>query len=255
MSEPRSPLVRALGVEGGVLCAVGAGGKKTLLYRLAREAPGRVALTATVHTPPFGRHLDASAVDADPLPRLRARLDAEPGARVWGVARPSEKTNRWAGLRPDEVDALAEMRAFDWILVKADGARFRWIKAPAEDEPAVPASAALVLPVASARAIGRPLDDKVAHRPDAFARLTGAAVGRPIEPRHVAALLAHPEGALKNAGAAGVLPILNMVDDAETEAAAREAAEEALRLTGRFDRVLLACLTAEDPVVAAVTRT
>ncbi|MGH7546009.1 MAG: selenium cofactor biosynthesis protein YqeC [Gemmatimonadota bacterium] len=246
-------LTAALGIEhgGGVICAVGAGGKKTALYRLARELPGRVALTATVHTPPFARHVDAVLVEDDPLARLTG---GAPAARVLGIAHPSEKHNRWAGLAPDAVDRLAARGMFDTVLVKADGARFRWIKAPAPDEPVIPSSATLVLVLVSARAIGRPLDAEVAHHPEALARLTGARLGEPIRPEHVAALLAHPEGGLKGVGDARVVPILNAVDDDETRERALAAARAALAATDRFERVLLTALTADAPVIAIVSR-
>ena len=44
-------LLRALGIEQGIIAAIGAGGKKSLLYAIAAEVPGRVAWTSTVHTP------------------------------------------------------------------------------------------------------------------------------------------------------------------------------------------------------------
>ena len=46
-------LFDVLGAHSGVVCLVGAGGKKTTLYRLAAEHPGRVGVTATVHIPYF----------------------------------------------------------------------------------------------------------------------------------------------------------------------------------------------------------
>lgn len=233
---------------------MGAGGKKTALYRLARELPGRIALTATVLTPPFTQQVDNLVLEEDPLSRVRALARADSSPRLLGVARPSPKRGRWAGLLPAEVDALAAAKLFDAILVKADGARFRWIKAPAADEPALPSSATLVLPIISAQALGRPLDEAVAHHPEDLARLTGAQIGEPIQPEHVAALLSHPEGALKGVGSANVVPILNMVDDAETRARAERAAQIALARTDRFDRVLLASLTEENPIVAVIER-
>ena len=241
---------RGGGVGGGVVCAVGAGGKKTALYRLARELPGRIALTATVHTPPFARHADAVWVERDPLAALGGRA-AE--ARVLGIARPSEKRNRWAGLTPDMVNRLAAGGLFDTVLVKADGARFKWIKAPAPNEPVIPSSAKLVLVLVSAKAIGRPLDDEVAHHPEAIARLTGARLGEPIRAEQIAALLAHPEGGLKGVGDARVVPILNAVDDEATRERALPAARAALA-SDRFDRVLLTALTAEEAIVDVVRR-
>ncbi len=247
-------LTEAVGAAGGVICAVGAGGKKTALYRLARELPGRTALTATVLTPPFASHVQEMVLHGDPLPSLRTRVRQRPEARAFGTARPSEKPNRWAGLFAEEIDALAGERIFDAILVKADGARLRWIKAPAADEPIFPSSTTLVLPVVSARVIGEPLSDRVAHRPEAVARLTGARIGAEIRPEHVAAWLVHPEGALKSVGSAAVVPLINMVDDEGRRPLAARAAEEALTRTQRFDRVVLTALRGEEPVVEIVRR-
>ena len=44
---------------------VGAGGKKSTMYRLARVHQGRVAVTTTVHIPPFPAWLDADPVVVD----------------------------------------------------------------------------------------------------------------------------------------------------------------------------------------------
>lgn len=246
-------LAAALGIErgGGVICAVGAGGKKTALYRLARELPGRIAITATVHTPPFARHADAVLVEGDPLAALTGGASE---ARVVGIARPSGKHNRWAGLAPEVVDRLAAGGLFDTVLVKADGARFRSIKAPGPGEPVIPSSATLVLVLVSAKAIGRPLDAEIAHHPQAVARLTGARLGEPMRPEHVAALLAHPEGGLKGVSDARVVPILNAVDDEETRERALAAARAALEASDRFDRVLLTSLTADEAVVDVLRR-
>lgn len=247
-------LEQALGIRSGVLCVVGAGGKKTLLYRLAGELPGRVALTTTVLTPPFARHADQVIVVEHPLSLVaQLREEAQP-ARIVGIAHPSEKHNRWAGLTREEVDSLANLRVFDTILVKADGARSRWIKVPGPEEPIIPSSVTAVVPVVSARALGQPLDETTAHHPERVAELAGARVGARIEPEHLAALLSSPLGALKDVGTALVVPVINMVDDDATRAQAYEAAERALQRTNRFERVLLTSLTAPDPVVAIVER-
>ena len=52
-----------------------------------------------------------------------------------------------------------------------------------------------------------------------------------------------------------MVPVINMVDDADQERLAREAARIALAETDRFDRVVLASMrTTEQPVVAVVER-
>jgi hypothetical protein len=51
------------------------------------------------------------------------------------------------------------------------------------------------------------------------------------------------------------VPVINMVDDAQREVGAREAAAVALASNDRIDRVVLLCLTrAGDPVVGVLRR-
>jgi probable selenium-dependent hydroxylase accessory protein YqeC len=247
-------LLDLLEAREGLVCAVGAGGKKTTLYRLAAGHPGRVGLTATVLTPPFPSDLGADVVVAGPDEIGAAVGAAAASSRVVAFAHPSEKRARLSGLAPERVIELHRAAGFDVTLVKADGARARQIKAPGADEPAIPIGTTTVIPVVSARAIGAVLTEDVAHRVERLAAVTGAEPGARLTAEHVARLLANPEGALKSVGDATVVPLINMVDDRERERAALEAAELALSLTRRFDRIVLAAMRASEPVVRSVER-
>ncbi len=246
--------------RSGIVCAVGAGGKKTTLYRLAAEHPGRLGLTATVSTAPFPSTLEAHTVVAPLAPLApfeaieHAVVEASAIHRVIAFAHPSAKRARLAGLAPDQVTKIHEKAGFQVTLVKADGARSRWIKAPADGEPVIPPGTTTVIPVISAHAIGAVLGEEVAHRVDRIEAVSGARRGEPLTAEHLARLLASPSGALKGVGDAQVVPLINMVDDPEREAAAREAAEAALHLTRRFDRVVLASMRRPEPVVRVVVR-
>jgi len=55
-------------------------------------------------------------------------------------------------------------------------------------------------------------------------------------------------------GSARIVPVINMVDDAQRERLAWEAAQAALALTTRFDRILLCSMRASEPIVRAVER-
>lgn len=237
----------------GIVCLVGAGGKKTTLYRLAAEHPGRVGITATSHIERFPKKLAATLV-IGPEDTLLERIVAAASARVVAFAQPSEKHGRYGGVAPAEIIRIHEAAGFDVCLVKADGARNRLIKAPSDREPPIPKGTHTVIPVLSARAIGKALSDQVAHRCERLVEITGARRDEPITPTHVARLLADPRGALKEVGDALVVPLINMVDDLEREALARESAERALSLTARFDRVVLAAMRKDQPIVDIVRR-
>jgi len=247
-------LIETLGAQRGLVCCVGAGGKKSTLYRLAAAHPGRVALTATAHIERFPRAFEAHSVVADP-PELVARVLALSAAsRLVAFAKPCELPGRHLGVSFAELADIRAQCRFELCLVKADGARNRILKAPAEHEPAVPEAATTVIPVCSIRAVGQPLDEQLCHRPSRFASLTGLAEGQPVEPIHLARLLAHPEGSLRGIGTARVIPLINMVDDPALERLARAVAEQALALSMRYDYVVLATMREAQPIVQIVRR-
>jgi len=247
-------LLDALGAHRGIVCAVGAGGKKSVLYQLAREHRGRFALTATVHTTVFPDDLPVATVIADESGLYDRVLSVgAPGPVAYAC--PSTKPGRYAGVPAAMVRSIHEAGGFDATLVKADGARMRWLKAPADGEPVLPPGVDLVIPVVSVRAIGEPLSERVAHRPDRVTAVTGVAPGAVLTPEAVGRLLASDEGALRGTAQARVAPVINMVDNDSQEKMARAAAEAAIEKTSRFDSVVLCCLRRPTmPVVAVVTR-
>jgi len=238
----------------GVICAVGAGGKKSTLYNLVARHPGRVALTATVFTAHFPDHLGLTSVIAEES-ELPARLASLTEMDRIGFAAPSGKPGRYGGIAAEMVSRLHVDTGREATFVKADGARRRFIKAPKEGEPVLPADCSTLICVSSARALGRPLSDKIAHRLEHLSAVTGLQIGAIVEPRHLARLLVSEAGLLKGSADCGVVPVINMIDDAGKERLARDAARVALAETDRFDKVILASMrTTEQPVVAVIER-
>lgn len=239
----------------GIVCAVGAGGKKTTLYRLAAVHPGKVGITTTVFMAPFPRELQAARVVA-PEPELAMAVVASAREnRQVLFACPSEKKERLGGVSVDVVQPLHKSAGFDLTLVKADGARMRQIKAPAAQEPNIPTGADVVLFLVSAGVIGQPLGEAVAHRVERLELVTGARRGEPIEPRHVARLLTSAAGARQNVGDAQLIPVINQVDTPERRQQARAVAEQALAEGDFLNRIVLASMHKADPIVDVIQRT
>lgn len=257
-----SGLREALGIDGGIVCIVGAGGKKSLQQALAWGYPDRLLLTASARTTALASGLvDAHlhwcagpsgdgwevadgqpAAAAGTLPRWEAgQLAAHHRLALTGAC---FKPERYEGLPEAVIANLHREGGFGLSLVKADGARMRWLKGPAQGEPAAVPGMCLMLPVLSLRALGRPLDEKSAHRPERVAEVTGTALGSPIDAATFARLISHPEGSLRGRGEARVVPVLNMVEPEQTEVAA-SIARDALAASDAFDRVLLCRL--RDP--------
>jgi probable selenium-dependent hydroxylase accessory protein YqeC len=212
--------------RGDVVAAVGAGGKTSLVYALAAEARRqglRVLVTTTTH---MGTLPEATTgpllVESDGVSDagIDSALRDHGRATILGRRVRSDKLE---GLSPDRVDALAS-RA-DLVLVEADGARGRSLKAPAPHEPVVPASASVMVVLAALDVLGTPAGGEAVHRPEIVARLTGLGADEPVTEGAVAACLAHAEGypARIRAGLRAVV-FLNKVEDAAREAAAERIA-------------------------------
>jgi probable selenium-dependent hydroxylase accessory protein YqeC len=257
------------GVAGGrVVCAVGAGGKKSTLYALAARSD-RAVVTATVRIPIFDSEVGRVQITDSPERAVETTLDS-PADWPLGLVPEQERPDRYRGYDTERIAEIAE--AIDLgdtagsVLVKADGARMREFKAPNEREPQIPACADTVLPVVSVAAVGQPLGEETVHRPERVAALTDRELGETIRPEDVAAVIAHPDGGLKGVpDDATVVPVVNKVDDEEAAETAREVAAAILDAAPEDDapeipHVALTCFRdaeaggRSEPLVDVVTR-
>ena len=214
-------LVDALAVgDGPTICMVGAGGKKTTMYALAARLE-RAVVTSTVRIPIFDSHVGSVVVTRSPTEALR---EADPEDFPLGLVPTQERSDRYLGYGPQTIDEIAA--AHDGpVLVKADGARTRTFKAPNEQEPQLPSTVDVVVPIASVRVVGRPLTDEWVHRPDRVAELTDLSVGDRVTPEAVATVLASESGGRKDVPAdATAIPLLTQIDTDDDERVAREIA-------------------------------
>lgn len=263
---PPTSLALALSLSAGdVVSLVGAGGKTSaalrLMDELARVGRRVVFTTTTKIMEPIPRSgerlilaetLDAARLAlADPCcsrpflaHRRMAEADADFAARAPYPVRP----NKLAGLPPEWIDALAAELPGVTLLVEADGARHRPLKAPADHEPVVPPTTTLLVPMADLAVLGQPLTDAAVHRAALAAQLLDAPPGAPLTPERVARLLAHPAGGLKGAPeTARLAPLLTWWRDAPLTDAAVETADRLAAQPG-IERVVVAHPTADEPL-------
>jgi len=241
-----------------VIAAVGAGGKTTLLQRLAAELAARGACVVSTTTTAIWQPAGPLVVESNEDDLLAAVAALVAPGRV--VTAASERRlaadtpggtpcAKLAGVPPHLPQRLLALPGVSYVLVEADGARGLAIKAPAAHEPVMPPSATCVLAVVSIEALGEPLTAEIAHRPQRVAELLGIAMGTPLSPRHIATLLTHPLGGRKGApGAARFVPFINKVQE---EATLRGARAIAAQLSGQpgVDCVLIGAALAPQPVL------
>jgi len=237
--------------RGDIVSFVGAGGKTTAMYRLAHELVSLgwrvVTTTTTMIRPPTLQQTEETIMEADPtllLEKVERALKTHHHVTVATKQKQDEK-GKLVGLQPELVGKLATLPSIDAVVVEADGARGRSLKAPAPYEPPVPPATTILVPMMAADALGQRLDERIAHRPELIARLTGASLGDPITPEVAAQVIAHPEGGLKNAPpSARVIPLINKVDSS-TLGLAQEVAHHLISVNS-IDRVLLGAVTETD---------
>lgn len=216
---------------------VGAGGKTTLVYRLAAEARARgerVLVTTTTHMGTLPRAVTGRVLveaEGDTADAVRAALDAEGMATLLGRRVRADKLE---GIDPAHVDALRA--AAGLVLVEADGARGRSLKVPAAHEPVVPSSTTALVVVAALDVVGLPLDEERVHRLDLVAAAARLVPGQPVTPEAVVAALLAPDGYLARSGAQGEASVF--LNKAESTAAWAHAERIASALVPAYARVV-----------------
>jgi probable selenium-dependent hydroxylase accessory protein YqeC len=204
-----------LGEGVGVVALVGAGGKTSLLYALAREVVRRgktVATTTTTKIFPPAPDQSPRLLLAQDDPELRTLPRCLQEHRHVTVATSViAETGKLQGVDERLVAQLSHLA--DCVLVEADGAAGRPIKAPARWEPVIPPSSSLVIPVVGLDSVGKPATEAWAFRLKELCAVTGLSPGAAITPQAIARLLCHPRGGLKNVPAKiPVIPLLNKED-------------------------------------------
>lgn len=185
-----------------LISIVGAGGKTTTMYSLARELAQRgkrvITTTTTQIFYPRPGETDALILAAEtsiPLKKIDAAWQRHKRITVTGVP---IRVDKLGGLQPEQTYELLIKSGADAVIVEADGARHLMIKAPAEHEPVIPTQTNVALLLMSAGAINQPLSAEVAHRPEQVALVTGRSQGDILSPAVIAKLMTSEQGALKH---------------------------------------------------------
>lgn len=239
---------------GGIVSLVGGGGKTTLLFRLARalaELGKKVLVTTTTHMMrPDGALFSAVILSPDPNRLLEEAEVLEASGKPLYVASAQDERGKLVGLEPESVQWLFSSGLFDWVLVEADGAAQRPLKAPAAHEPVIPKGTGWVVGVVGLDAIGLPLQEQWVFRHEHYARLCQVLPAEPVTPESVARLVNHPQGLFKNTpGWALKMLWLNKADLPGRVKEARRVAK-ALMKSHRVDlrRIVVGCARADNPV-------
>jgi molybdenum cofactor cytidylyltransferase len=217
---------------------VGAGGKTAAIFQLARQLTPPVIVTVTTHLGNWQLERADRHLIVDGIEELRNR-DYQGVELITGGA---SEPDRVKGLEVSVISWLREMclkKGYP-LLIEADGAHQKALKAPAGHEPAICVPVDNVAVTAGLSGLGRPLTAEFVHRPDIFGRLGGLDAGQPITERVLAQVLSHPQGGLKNIppGARRIA----LLTQADTPALQSRAGQLATSLLPHFESVITASL-------------
>lgn len=196
---------------------VGAGGKSTLMLTLGRELVGqgrRVVVTTTTKMSVD----EVSSPVVDSIKGVEANLERRPGP-VFVVRRGADE--KVVGPAPTEIDRLFRESSADNVLVEADGASGKSLKAPAPFEPVIPATSTIVVVVAGIDAVGSTITSSC-HRPERVAEIIGRPVSHVLTAADVAQVLTSARGGLKDIPAAARVVVALTKVSSESMDIARE---------------------------------
>lgn len=159
-----------------VIAFVGGGGKTTLIYELARELAGvgkQVLVTTTTHMKEPEKKWEADHTVGVPC---------------------EEQLGKIKGVSEEEYRKLKDR--CDILLVEADGAKRKPLKAPAEHEPVIPKDADMVIGMAGASAIGKTIEEGC-HRAELVGKLLGKNITEVITVEDLVKVLKSEQGQKK----------------------------------------------------------
>jgi probable selenium-dependent hydroxylase accessory protein YqeC len=233
-------LANALGLRrGDMVSLIGAGGKTTVLFHLAKEirdAGGKVLVTTTTKIfKPVKPHVDRLFLvqDADALVPAASGIH---GPVIIAAGYDVDDEGKLIGLPAKWLNSAAASGQFDNIVIEADGAASRLFKVPSEIEPVIPENTNLTVWIMSIKVLGKPMHPSWIHRVERALAIVDASAETLVTKDHVTALVRHPAGCLKGVPSqARKIALINQADTAEDLEQAKALANPLLR--SGFERV------------------
>ena len=249
-------LARSLGLrDKEIISLVGAGGKTTLMFRLAKELleSGKkvVTTTTTKIAEPTREDTPYLFVDPDPTKILRWVSDHLDRYQHLTLASKRLESGKLQGISTDLVVDLWERTLIDYLVIEADGAARRPVKAPREKEPVIAMNTTLVVAILGLDGVGATLSEENVFQPERFSKITGIPLGARISPEAMARVMTHPEGLLKGIPPkARAIAFLNKADVVQGVEKGRRVAEKILeKKHPQIERVVLGQLQLNPAVI------
>ncbi len=260
-AEIKTSIKEALDLKSKeVISLVGAGGKTTLMFRLAKElllAGEKVVTTTTTKIlEPSLEETPCLFVHSDEEKLKQMALQHIDQFRHITLAREKLESRKLKGISPELVSLLCDSPEIDMMIIEADGAAGRPVKAPREWEPVIPSSSTLVVGILGMDGVGKELNEENLFQAERISQLTGIPMGGKMTCEGMAILMVHPQGIFKGTPhSSRRVAFINKVDVSEGMIWGREIGKEILRKgSPQIERVILGQLKSELPVAEVMFR-
>ncbi len=223
-------LAQALRINSSSCVAfIGAGGKTTAMFQLARQLHSPVIVTATSHLGIWQIGFADQHIIAE---TFAAWEEFDHGLKGILLVTGEIEQDRTKPIKKDLLNSLREFCGYHSIplLIEADGARQKPLKAWAAHEPPISSFTDQVVQVVGLSGVDRSLSNKYVHRPEIFSELSGLKIGEAVTTAALVNILTHTKGGLKNIPiSARRVALLNQADTAELQAVAHGMVQSLLR--------------------------
>jgi molybdenum cofactor cytidylyltransferase len=238
-------LKRALDIKpGDSIAFVGAGGKTSAIFALAKELSSPVIITTTTHLGVWQAELADAHKTIQYAEDVHALDDGE--SQTILLTGPAGDDERFSSLDEGSLEAVRDFCLSNqfMFLIEADGARQRFLKAPAEYEPVIPPWVDQVVVLAGLKGLDQAITDEFIHRPKRFAELSGLNLGDKVDVESLAAVMGAKMGGLQ--GIPDGCQTTLFLNQAEGDTLKAKGGHLARNLMNIFDRVLVGSVQEPD---------
>jgi probable selenium-dependent hydroxylase accessory protein YqeC len=196
-------LYEALNIDLNIselISLVGAGGKTSIMFRLAQElkASGKKVLVTTTTNLASSEALWADSIIIDSSRDLCLLSKVEPGTIVCLGGGMVNDKGKLKGVDRGLISEIYQKHFFDYIVVEADGSKRKPIKAPAQYEPVIPGETTRTIGVIGLDALDKAITGEHVHRPEMFCSVTGKNMGDLIDRQCLINLILSEDGLFKD---------------------------------------------------------
>lgn len=182
-----------------LISIIGAGGKTTTMFYLAEEAKRKnmkvLVTTTTAIYYPREKYIDEVIVSD----KEDYNWSSIKKGTITVIGRSVSKEGKLLGIDSSLVNIIFKEGFFDLILVEADGANKKPVKASAYHEPVIPTYTTKVIGVVGLDCLGKSISYNNVYRPEIFCNITGAKMNQIISKEMITKLILSPKGLFKGA--------------------------------------------------------